>query len=211
MRFLIFVLLSFGVQDLSAQTEWNLKKEKDGIQAYTRKHEGSKFNEYKVETTLDATVEQMFALFKDFDSYMDIFPGTADFKVIHDEPAHHITYTKIKIPFPARDRDVLFDNQLSFDEDTKTLRMEVRCLTDEYETNPKLIQIRDCEGYWSFTDLGNNQVKVVNQLLLDPAGKAPAWIVNSKTVDDPIKTLKSIKERIQDEKYRGQSFTLPTK
>ena len=80
--------------------------------------------------------------------------------------------------------------------------------TDEYESNPKLIQIRFCEGGWRFKDLGNGKIKVIHNLIVDPAGSAPAWIVNSKTVDDPIKTYKSLREMIKNEKYQGQSFSL---
>ena len=193
-----------------AQTDWELKKDKDGILAYTRSREGIKFKEYKVEMEIEATLNQVMAIFKDFDVYTDLFPGTENVKVLHDEPNHHVTYIKFNIPFPARDRDAIFDNRISYVPQMKTLFIDVKCLTEEYETNPKLIQIEFCEGGWRFEDLGNGKLKVVHNLIVDPAGKAPAWIVNSKTVDDPIKTYKSLRKMIKAEKYRGQSFSLLT-
>jgi len=201
-------LLFLISMESTAQSEWQLKKEKDGIEAYTRSREGIKFKEYKVETEINATLDQVLAIFKDFEVHTDLFPGTEDIKVLLDEPGRYITYIKFNIPFPARDRDAVFDNYLSYQAETKTLTIDVDCLTDEYETNPKLVQIKFCEGAWHFTDLGEGRLKVVNRMIVDPGGAAPAFIVNSKTVDDPIKTLKSLRVMIDDDKYRGHSFSL---
>ncbi len=199
---MVFCICSYG------QTEWELKRVDDGIMAFTRKREGIKFNEYKVEMMLNATLSQVLAIFKDFEVYTDLFPGTEQVKVLHNEPAHHITYIKFNIPFPARDRDAVFDNHLSYNDDTKELKVDVQCLNDEFETNPKLIQIKFCDGEWIFRDLEDGRLRVMHSLIVDPAGKAPAWIVNSKTIDDPIKTLKSLRVMITDSKYQGHSFSL---
>lgn len=205
----IFTLLMmvFSFQS-EAQSDWELKKEEDGIVAYTRSRPGIKFNEYKVEMEIEATISQAIAIFKDFPVHTQLFPGTENIKAMLDEEDHYITYVKFDIPFPARDRDALFDNHLSYNSVSKTLTVEIACLEDGYETDPGLIQIKFCEGSWTFTDLGNGKLKVVNQLIVDPGGFAPAFIVNSKTVDDPVKTFKSLKVMIDDDKYRGHSFSL---
>ena len=207
-RIFASALLLFFMGCLTGQTEWELKKEEEGITAYTRKREGIKFNEYKVSMTLNADLNQVLSLFKDFEVYPELFPGTEGIKVFLDKPDHHVTYIKFNIPFPARDRDAIFDNRISYNKATKKLKVDVKCLTDEYETDESLIQIKFCEGFWEFTDLGNGSLLVEHQLIVDPAGFAPAWIVNSKTVDDPIKTLKSLKLMIKDKKYLGHSFSL---
>jgi len=205
---MLIALTTLIYSSIGAQSEWELKKEDEGILAYTRSREGIKFKEYKVEMEMSASLSQVMAIFKDFEVYTDLFPGTEDVKVLHNDPEHHITYIKFDIPFPARDRDAIFDNHLSYNEEEKSLIVDVKCLTDEYETNPKLIQILFCEGGWKFTDLENGKLLVHHNLIVDPAGAAPAWIVNSKTVKDPIRTLKSLRKMINDNKYRGHSFSL---
>ncbi len=202
------VLMTLFTCQLEAQTEWELEKEEDGIMAYTRNKPGIKFKEYKAEMEIKATLSQALALFKDFSVHPKLFPGTSDIKVVLDEGNHYVTYVKFDLPFPARDRDGLFDNNLTYESTSKTLKVEVKCLTDEFETNPDLIQMEYCEGYWKFIDIGNGKIKVINQLIIDPAGFAPAFIVNSKTVDDPIKTFKSLRVMIDNDKYRGHSFSL---
>ena len=207
-KILILYFIAFTATGAQAQTDWEFKREEEGIKAYTRSREGIKFKEYKVEMTLEATLAQFLALMKDFNSYTDIFPDTKDIKVYHEEPSHHITYIKFDIPFPARDRDAVFDNKLSYDHQKKLLTIAVQCLPEGYPTDPGLVQITFCEGGWSAKQLDNGKLSVIHHLIVDPAGMAPAWIVNRKTVDDPIKTFKSLKARVNDPKYQGKSFSL---
>lgn len=204
----ILLLFSFQIGEVAGQTPWELEKDTDGILAYTRHRDGIKFKEYKVEMTIDATHDQILSVFKDYDRYPDLFPGTSDVAVMMEEEKHYVTYIKFNLPFPVRDRDALFDNSLSYDAEKDLLRVDVHCLTDEFETNPKLIQITFCDGSWEFTELGNGKMKVVHQLIVDPAGSAPAFIVNSKAVDDPIKTYKALRKLVNESKYKGHTFPL---
>ena len=135
----IGILLTGLTFEASSQKEWEFKKEEEGIMAFTRSREGIKFKEYRVEMELKATLSQIMSIFKDFEVHTDLFPGTEDIKVYLDEPARYVTYIKFDIPFPARDRDAVFDNHLSHDSLSKTLKIDIHCLSDEFETNPKLI------------------------------------------------------------------------
>lgn len=206
--FSILIFLIAFLSDAYSQTEWEFRKEEEGIKAYTRTREGIKFNEYKVTMTLDATINEMLSLFKDFDTYASIFPGTEDHKVYLDEPTRHITYARLDIPFPARDRDIVFDNVLSYDATRKILSIDIQCIPDKYETNGRLIRITNCDGGWEIQDIGNGQVSVKHNMIVDPAGFAPAFIVNAKTIDDPIKTLKSMREHLSTHPYPVGNFSL---
>lgn len=203
--FLVFVSLSIM---LAQDGEWEFKKEEEGIKAYTRSKEGIKFNEYLVTTTIKSSLSQVLALMKDFSVHADIFPNTEDHKVYLDEPGQYITYTRLDIPFPARDRDIVFDNRLSYDPDQKILKISVTCIPERYETDKSLIRITYCEGAWEFKDIGNGLLEVRNNMIVDPGGMAPAFIVNAKTIDDPIKTLISMKAHIDNERYKGHKFDL---
>jgi len=209
-RLIVSFLLTFLLfaMEGQSQTEWELEKEEDGISAYTRKRDGIKFKEYKVEMIIEATHEQILAVFQDFDRYPEIFPGTSDVKLLLDTEDRYVTYVKFNIPFPVRDRDALFDNRITYDASKDLLRVDVQCLTDEFETDDSLIQITFCDGYWEFQELGDGKMRAVNQLIVDPGGFAPAFIVNSKTIDDPIETCQSLRKIVNEQKYSGHSFTL---
>ena len=205
-----FYLLAFVLTAPLAvsQGEWELRKDEDGIVAYTRELENLKFDEYRVETTIKASLSEVLSIFKDFEIYPDLFPGMEDVKVYLDEPSHHITYVKFNLPFPARNRDAVFDNYISYDKSRDMLKVKIFCLPDQYETNPKLIRIKSCEGMWEFKKVDDGYLDVRHQMFVDPSGKAPAFLVNAKLVKDPIKTLKALRAKIQDDKYKGHTFAL---
>jgi hypothetical protein len=210
MKLLISILLLASVAsvELSGQTDWDFRKEEEGIKAYTRTREGIKINEYLVTMTLETTLNEMLSLFKDFDSHPDIFPKTSDHKVFLDEPRRYITYVRLNIPFPARDRDIVFDNVLNYNSKEKKLLIDIQCIPEQYETNSSLIRITVCDGGWEFKDIGNGQIQIRHHMIVDPAGFAPAFIVNARTIEDPIATLKSIKALISTHPYAEKDFEL---
>ena len=185
-----------------AQGEWKLRKETDGITAFTRKIEGSKFDEYRVETTMDGSLSSFYALMKDFDSYPQFFPDTENIQILKDSPEEHIIYIHTNAPFPAKDRDGVFSNVFSFSDDRELLRIDIACVDDGYVPNKKLIQIKKCGGFWEVRQKSEDEIFVKHQFVADPGGKVPAFIINLKTVQNPIKTLKSIRENISSSKYQ---------
>ncbi|MEL6388695.1 MAG: SRPBCC family protein [Bacteroidota bacterium] len=210
MNFITSVLLCCLLTTISyAQTEtWELRSDKDGILAYTKDVPSTKFKEYLVETDITADFSQVLALFKDFESYPDLFPDTGDVKAYIDEPDRHVTYIRFKLPFPIKDRDAVMDQRISFDAEKRLLTIDVQCEAEDYETNKKLIRITDCGGAWEFKDRGDGTIHVKHNFLVDPGGAAPAWIVNSKVTKDPIKTLTSLRELVVQDRYKGKQFDL---
>lgn len=209
-KLLLLPLVLLIIDASHAQSEWKLRQEEDGITAYTRSVEGIKFDEYKVEMTIQASMSAIMAIFKDFEIYPDLFPGTKNIKVFLDEPDHHVTYIKFDLPFPARDRDGVFDNRIKYNKSQGNLIIDVNCLADKYDTDSDLVRIEYCQGGWSFTQLAGNKIKVEHNLVVNPGGLAPAFIVNSKLTKDPIKTLQQLRARISDDKYQGKTFALLT-
>lgn len=203
---LISILIGFSVS--AQEPEWEFRKEEDGIKAYTRKHDWSKFDEYRVEMTLKTSVSNILALFKDFDVYPELFPGTATVINHIDEPDQYVNYIIVKTPFPAKNRDGVYVNKLSYDSAAKNLHIDVSCTNEYYQKNSKNIQIENCKGFWDITDIGGGQVKVVQQFVMDPGGVVPAFIINMQTVKNPISTFSAIQKLSSLPKYQNKEFQI---
>ena len=184
------------------QGEWKLRKESDGIYAYTRNIEESRFDEYRVETTMKGNLKSFYALMKDFDSYPMFFPDTENIQILKDLPDEHVIYIHTNAPFPAKDRDGVFRNVFSYSADSGLLRIDIACVNDGYVPNKKLIQIQTCGGFWEVTEKNQDEIFIRHQFVADPGGKVPAFIINLKTVQNPIKTLKSMRDHIESPKYQ---------
>jgi hypothetical protein len=70
MKALYFCLLSLPTfLPASDKNEWTLKREKDGIDIYSRPSDYSKFNDIRVDMDLTGTIEQLAAVLRDVNNY----------------------------------------------------------------------------------------------------------------------------------------------
>ena len=65
---LTLVILAF-TPDVSAQKNWTLEKEEDGIKVYTKRESGSSYKAFKAEMQVNCTIEDLFGIFKDANSF----------------------------------------------------------------------------------------------------------------------------------------------
>lgn len=202
------VFLSFGVAIIAQDGEWKFRKEENGIKAYTQKHDWTKFDEYRVEATLETNISNIIALFKDFSVYPSIFKG-CDKVITHiDEPDRYVNYIISNAPFPAKDRDGVYQNVMSYDATKKSLHIDVTCINDYYEKSSKFIQIENCKGFWDITEVAPGKVEIVHQFVLDPGGIVPAFIINMQTVKAPIHTLSAMQKLVNLPKYQNKKFAI---
>jgi hypothetical protein len=105
-------LITSGIMlslSLTAQNNWQLKKDQDGIKVYTKSAENSHYDELKVETTLTATLSSLAALILDIDNYQNWSFNTEKAYVLKKVgPGDLYFYTLIHSPWPASDRDLPF-------------------------------------------------------------------------------------------------------
>ena len=72
---LIFCCFIFLSQNTQAQSNWDLAKDKNGIQVYTRKTPNSDLKDYRVQAEFNTTPQNFLAVILDFDSYKDQADG----------------------------------------------------------------------------------------------------------------------------------------
>lgn len=209
MRFLLFgFILLFS--NLGIAQEWKLKKEVDGIQAFHKPTTTSKFNRYRITTEIEGSLESMVAILQDIDNYPKIFHDLRKATLVNSDYDNKLEiFLHTKTPFPVKDRFSYSDTTFEFDKTTKTVSINITCVQNEYleEYKSKGVVIKDCNGLWKIQDVGDGKLYVEHEFFADPAGQVPAWIVNKRTIDSPIKTIQSIRKIIKKEKYQNSTFS----
>jgi len=209
MRIVFFGLfLMISCNSLCGQ-DWDLKKEVEGIKAYHQEVNSTKFKRYKIETEIKGTLESLVAILQDIDIYTDIFSDLRDAELIKSKDQNHLELLlRTKTPFPVKDRFSYSQTLYSYDTARKSVIIDIECLDnsvlDSY--GDKGILITDCNGSWKLTDLGNGKIYVEHEFYADPGGIVPAWIVNKRTIDSPIKTIKAIRKLVKKSKYQNLTF-----
>jgi len=207
MKQLIALIIGFiSIVNLNAQTDWELKKEEDGIKVYLREVEGSKIQEYKAETILKGKVSSYIAVMKDVNSYAELYEHTKEVRLINENDTFHVHYLATDTPWPVKDRDAVYSSTYSQHYDTKLVRIDMKIETGYVDENDDYVRMEKADGYWLFYQIEPNKVEITYQMHAEPGGSIPNWVINMFLVDTPIEDIKMLQERAQLEKYSNQKF-----
>lgn len=185
-------------------SDWELRKERDGIAVWTRKVPGSGSLEFRAVTEIEATMSSMLALMEDVDSYTRIFPSVKEAKLVGTIGSRDpVLYQRIDVPPPAKDRDTVV--RVSFERNGKTgaVTLRMTSLWDYLPERNNIVRVRHVTGYWEFVPNGKRgTLRVTYRLHNDPGGKLPPWLVNMAVVKRPFNVLRNLKKIVRKPAYR---------
>jgi hypothetical protein len=187
--------------------EWKLERDRDGVKVYTRRVQGVAFKEYKGVVVLDASLSSLIALFNDLEVGPEWVDSCSRMELVKQvSPVETITYTYSPAPWPVKDRDAVVRSVIAQDPESKVVTITQRAVSDQKPEIRKAVRVKRVDGLWTLTPLENGQVELVYQVLSDPGGGLPAWLVNAVAVSQPFNTLVDMQEMVKREKYRGAVF-----
>lgn len=193
----------------SFNSDWEIKKNENGITVYSRKTENSDFLELKCITHIETSLTSIVALLNDWETYPQWVyrcQKSTTLKTINQNQLIH--YQTITVPWPAQDRDFVVNVQLSQDEKTKTVIQKAICKADFIHPIADYVRIKVFNATWTLIPNKDGTVELIYQLLVDPGGNIPAWIVNLAAVDGPYETTLHLKEWVKKEKYQKAKLPL---
>ena len=78
-------LLLLASMESLGQAKWNLQKEEDGVRVYTSNRENSRLLAYRIETTIQASLQQVFQQAIDFDENREYLETVETISVLKKE------------------------------------------------------------------------------------------------------------------------------
>ena len=133
-----FMLPAFSLSSGSVN-EWSFKRDRDGIQVFTRRVENSKHKAMKATITIQAPVHTAVALVRDTDASAELAvlcKESYEDEVVSETELNVYIYNDI--PWPVSDRDTLAHVVWDFDEKTDAVTVLVRVLKDRMERSDEL-------------------------------------------------------------------------
>jgi len=197
------LLLQF---QLFGQEEWKLIKDKDSIQVYTRANTVSSFKEFKGMMQIEAEVNQFLAVLYDVEGLSDWAYNIKESKLI-DRPDNmsQTYYAVAKAPWPYKDRDGIYLNQISWNKESKVLLVAIEMLEQDLDMSDDYVRM-DGYGYWQIKAISDSKLEVIFQMQVDPGGSIKAWMANMFVTDSPYETLNGLRNVIQKKKYQGTTY-----
>jgi ribosome-associated toxin RatA of RatAB toxin-antitoxin module len=199
---LVFLGLSVGAQD-----SWELKTDKDGIKVYKSADSRSKFDQLKLECTIDASLSSLVAVLLDVSSYPQWVYHTRTASVLKKVSDHELYfYEQIESPFGTSDRDLVVVTKINQDKDTKVVHVTVKSVPDYIPQKKGFVRVPMSDEKWTITPLSKNSIRIDYNLEIDPGGSVPAWLVNQFSQKGPYESFRQLRKHVSEEKYRNASF-----
>jgi len=180
-------------QEIGVDYDWKLKRDRDGIQVYLSSVPGSKFKAIRSVMQFKTETRCLVALVMDL-------PNCPNWAVMCKEARS--AYTRNDLPFPVRDRDVYSLVKWSYEPSSGKVSMVSRAVDGEQPKNKGVIRIEKAVTQWHFTPLSDGDVLVESYAHIDPNGATPAWLTNLLMVDSPYKTMKNMRDILQQGSYK---------
>ena len=203
MRLLLCLLIPFYCFSQDTKNSWHLKKNEHGIVIYTRNVPGSAFKELKSVAYQKTSLNSIVALINDWESYPQwVYKcgKSSTLKKISDTELIH--YQTVVAPWPVENRDFVATVKSAQDEKTRIVTIKSICYANYIPPVTHHVRITEFNACWTLIPLKDGTVQIIYQLLVDPGGFLPAWLVNMAVVDGPFDTMLHFEDQIVKEKYQ---------
>lgn len=209
----VWVALMLALSLNSAQAEeawhnpddagWELSKESDGIQAFTREVPGSSVDAFQGRGILRARLESILAIFFDPKACESwVHQCVLSRRHTQGDFGRAIVYGINDFPWPADDRDYVLDSVIDYQPalGRAEIRYEVaesdhEPLNDDYIRVP-MMSIR----YYLRAD-NEQETEIIWVQHTDPGGLLPSWLLNMLLVDIPFESLKKLERLANQPEY----------
>lgn len=206
-RILLFSLLCCGLH-ASAQHNWKLDSETDGIKVYSAPVVESKVKALKVECDYNATLSQLIAVLLDVKTCTEWVYSTKSCTLLKRvSPSELYYYSEINIPWPAQNRDFVAHLTVTQNPETKVVYMDGPAVPGMVPVKKGIVRIEHSIGKWVITPVGEKRIHVSYTLQVDPGGAIPAWLVNMFAAEGPTQSFKKLKLQLQKPAYKDAELS----
>jgi hypothetical protein len=189
----IFIALLLSLSQAMAQGKWELRKNENGIEIYTRTAAKGSVKELRVLCELDATKAQLIRTLQDIAGYNNwVYSNKKSTVLKVVNPDNIIYYTQSHLPWPIKDRDLVVE--LSILPNNDILNIQAKSLPDYLPQESRYIRVPYSLAQWKVTQAANNKLKVDYTFSVDPGGSIPSWLVNATLTVGPYNSFVKLRQ-----------------
>ena len=185
--------------------EWTQIDEKDGIKVYRSEVKGSDVVAFRGDTVIEADIARVVSALKDMKYKTEWMHELKNIRVVEQVSKNqHVEYYHSGTPWPLDDRDFLYSARYQYYKKDRLFVLNMQSV--EREDVPEVDgvvrgRLVDSNYFIRKGDKeGTTHMRV--EILADPMGSIPKWIVNLFQKDWPIKTLTGLKKLMENPEFK---------
>lgn len=188
------------------ETLWQLKKESDGIQVYTRpmhmqSHLASDSSEQRLAfrgiTHIKSSMDDMLNVMRDVNNFDKWLHNCYDPLILEEKNNDtRIVYQKTKAPWPTSDRDTVLEQVL--EQKGKDYYLWMNSIShNQAPEEENLVRIPYFQGHLKFHPMPEGIIEVTYEASFDSGGQIPSFISDLFILDVPFYSLTNLKAYIE--------------
>jgi hypothetical protein len=180
------------------QGNWELKRNENGIEVYTRKPLNGNLKELRVVCELETSKAQLIKTLLDINNYGKWVYSTKSNTMLKTVNSQEIIYHSIShLPWPLRDRDLIVQLSTLPDKEADKFEIQAISLPDYLPKDKNFIRVPYSSAFWKVTVVNEHKLKVDYTFSVDPGGSIPAWLVNTTLSIGPYNSFHKLKELLK--------------
>jgi len=194
----MFVLLMAILGTAAHAVQWKEIYTKDGVTVSKADVDDTKLVAFRGETTMDAPIGKVLGVLVDHDHVGEWVARLVTARVLEAKgPFDYTMYQSFEVPVFS-DRDYVFRAVTTRDADTGVVTQALESTT--HPDAPETIGVRAdlVRSRYRLTPQTDGRTRVEVEILTDPRGTIPSWIVNLIQRSWPLDTLTGIRAQLGD-------------
>jgi len=199
---LLTLLILFGIiHSLKAEesiSPWDLVKNEEGIQVYTRTLANSDYKEFKGVMSLEAKLDTLLKFINNAEHCPDWQYKCLKMLTLSDGYLYKLS----DLPWPLSDRYTVMRSQGHFDQEQNNYTLSLKNIPrnqlpqhilQQLPAELGTVQMRTSDGYWHFQLNHTAAILITHQMHGDPAGSLPANLANLGVTNAAYVTLSKLR------------------
>jgi len=207
---LLLLFVFFSIPNIhSFAQDLILVKDKDGIIIYKEKDAHNNLNRIIASTVIPENSLKILSLICDAENHENwVYANHGAYILDSIDPYHWIYYSISKAPWPINNRDIVSSVELFIDNQTYTIRVESNGKPNLIPESPNMVRIPILHSKWVLQKIDDENTRVKLDILVDPGGNIPNWVINLFSANGPYRTLINMKNEVKKSKYQKVNHKL---
>ena len=193
--------------------EWVLVKNDRlrNIKTWIKQEDGKPYRSFKVEATLNGSVESYTRVMLDADNFSKWYWEVLESRILKRvSPTEYYAYMKHRAPYGLPNRDVILHAVLAPQTaQNRTLVVNIQAAPDFIPEKPKLIRMPAEDMQVKVTPLTGGRILIEAEGYVDPGGTAPNWAINFIQRSAPYSILLGLQRMMENPAYASDRKSLP--
>ena len=201
----IFCQTAFAGISVRSQHEWKKFDVVDNVTLFRAEVPGKDVVAFRGETTINAPLERLISAFGDQKRKPEWMHDLIKVVTVQKfSKTKQIEYYHSAAPWPLDERDFLYMAEFDYFAKEKTFVLNLQNATHkDYPKKKGIVRAMLHESNYFISKTEDpNKTKIAAEILFDPMGAVPKWVVNFVQKAWPVNTLNGLRELMNDKTFK---------